>query len=212
MPPLAKVCGVTTPAAATHAASAGADLIGIVLVPGTPRHVPAEQAAPIARAARAAGARAVGVAAGQPADRLRQLVDLCQLDILQLHGDETPELVQNLSDEGLHLWKALRVGPDFDRDAPAVYSAAGARAILLDAWHPSLRGGTGRTTDPGVASAVAAAHRVVLAGGLCADNVAEAIAVVHPWAVDASSALESSPGVKDPDLVGAYLAAVRRCP
>ena len=207
MPPLAKICGITTPAAATWAAASGADFIGIVLVPHTPRFVPPDRAAPIARAARRAGALAVGVTSDQPAARLRRLAGRCALDILQLHGDEPPELVALLTRDGLPIWKALRVGPDFDPAIVGTYIDAGAEAILLDAWHPTLPGGTGLRTDPAVAAAVAAEHRVVLAGGLSPTNVADAIATVRPWAVDASSALESSPGVKDPARVAAYLAA-----
>ena len=99
-----------------------------------------------------------------------------------------------------------------DAEAPTVKPAAGARAILLDAWHPTLAGGTGLTTDPAIAAAVAVDHRVVLAGGLSATSVAEAIAEVRPWAVDASSALESCPGVKDPGLVAAYITAAHTEP
>lgn len=212
MRPLVKVCGVTTPAAALHAARADADFVGIVLVPTTPRFVPDDRVAAIAGAAHDAGARVVAVTMDLPVDRLLALADRHPIDILQLHGDEPVDVVQALARAGVRIWKALRVGPAFDPALAVTFTTAGAEAILLDAWHPTLVGGTGRPTDRAIAAAVASEHRVVLAGGLSPANVADAVAAVRPWAVDASSGLESAPGVKDPALVARYITAARERP
>ncbi len=208
MATFAKVCGVTTPVVATHAAAAGADFVGVVLVPGTPRFVPPDRVDAIVHAVHEAGARTVAVTADMPEADLLAL----PFDVLQLHGAEPPALVARVTAAGRRVWKALRVGPDFDPGLAASFTDAGAEAVLLDAWHPTLAGGTGLRTDPDVAAAIARDRRVVLAGGLGPDNVAAAIAAVRPWAVDASSGLESAPGVKDPNLVAAWVAAVRRSP
>ena len=130
-----------------------------------------------------------------------------ELDIVQLHGDESIELVTDLG-KHVEIWKAHQVtGPEVIDDLGRWPCDA-----LLDA--PSAgRGGSGTTFDWSLAAeAVRRGHRVILAGGLTPDNVAAAIAAVHPYAVDVASGVESAPGIKDPALVSAFIAAAYRAP
>ncbi len=203
-----KICGITRTDDAALAAGAGADYLGLNFWPGSKRHVTVAAACPLADAARAAasGVRLVGLFVDQPADVIIAAAVALALDAVQLHGDEPPELVAALTTAGLVVWKAHAV-----RDAATVagLSAWPAAAHVLDAPSPG-RGGSGARFDWALATAaVAAGHRVVLAGGLTADNVAAAIAQVQPFAVDVASGVESAPGHKDPARMRAFLAAAR---
>jgi phosphoribosylanthranilate isomerase len=203
-----KICGVTRREDAMHAARAGADFLGLNLWPGSRRHVGVERAAELAAAARqAAPAIAiVGVFVDAGEDAIVAAVRTAALDVVQLHGHEPPALTDALVARGLTVWRAASMATAADVDALAAHRAD---AFLLDT--PTAgRGGSGRTFDWRLAAeAIDRGHRVVLAGGLDADNVAEAIAAVGPWAVDVASGVELAPGHKDPARVERFIAAAR---
>jgi phosphoribosylanthranilate isomerase len=139
---------------------------------------------------------------------VRAVLEAVSPDCLQFHGEEPVAFCESF---GRPYMKALRVPPgkDVPRAAQAYPSAS---AILLDAWHPREAGGTGRRFDWQVACEVneVLPGRVVLAGGLAPDNVAEAIRLVDPWAVDVSSGVESAPGIKSPDKLNEFFREVHR--
>jgi phosphoribosylanthranilate isomerase len=205
---LAKICGITRIEDAELATGEGADFLGLNFWPGSKRRVSPELAQVLAAAARATAphVQLVGLFVDQSEGEITGIASALTLDIVQLHGDEPPSLVAALSTRGFRVWKAHAVGSAADI---ADLSAWPADAHLLDA--PSAgRGGSGTTFDWGHAeAAVRAGHRVVLAGGLQPDNVADAVARVRPYAVDVASGVESAPGVKDAAKVRAFLAATR---
>jgi len=200
-----KICGLTSVGDGRAAAAAGADAVGFVFWSRSPRCVAPSRAGEIAAALPPFVAR-VGVFVDEPRDAVERIAGEVGLDVVQLHGDEAPGDFRGLR---RRLVKALRLG-DGVRSAIGAWSALGS-GILLDAGTPALPGGTGRRLDwPAVAALRDAAPWLMLAGGLDPDNVAEAIRVVRPDAVDVSSGVESSPGVKDPVRVAAFVRAARR--
>lgn len=206
---LAKICGLTRIDDAEHAARAGADYLGLNLWPRSKRHVTPALAAELAAAARAVrpATAIVGLFVDPAIGDVLAAHAAARFDVIQLHGDESPELLAAIATQtGVPIWKAHAVA---DAAAIDLLPAWPADAHLLDA--PSAaRGGSGTTFDWTLgARAVAAGHRVVLAGGLTAANVAAAITAVRPWAVDVASGVESAPGHKDSARVDAFLAAVR---
>ncbi len=204
--PRIKICGITRVEDAEHATRAGADYLGLNFWPRSKRHVSVERAAELAAAARAVNPHVeiVGLFVDPTRDEALAAHRRIDLDAFQLHGDESIELVTELGGH-LAVWKAHQV------TGAAVIDGLGRWPAdpLLDA--PSAgRGGSGTTFDWSLAArAVAGGHRVILAGGLTPANVAAAIAAVHPFAVDVASGVERAPGHKDPDLVIAFIAAVR---
>lgn len=207
-----KICGVTRRQDAMHAAAAGADLLGLNLWPGSKRHVDVEAARALAAAAREArpDVTIVGVFVDAAEDAIVRAAALATLDVVQLHGREPASLTAALRAHGLTVWRAVAMATDADVAALAAADAAQrADAYLLDT--PTVgHGGSGRTFDWRLAAAaVAAGHKIALAGGLRPDNVADAVAQVGPWAVDVASGVESSPRVKDPELVARFVAAAR---
>lgn len=210
MTTLAKICGVTRPDDAAVAANLGAAFLGLNFWPGSPRVIDLRRAKALARAARTAGPgiRLVGVFVDQPVDEMLAIADAVGLDVIQLHGDESPAVGAAVAATGRAVWKAIAIARADDLAAIAAWP--GADAYLLDAAGPA-RGGTGQPIDQTIAAAaVAAGHRVVLAGGLNAKNVATAIAAVRPWAVDVASGVERAPGDKDPLALHQFLDAARR--
>lgn len=203
-----KICGVTRDEDAAHAAAAGADFLGLNLWPGSKRHVDVARARALAAAARAAApaVTVVGVFVDADEAAIVAAVEAAGLDLVQLHGREPAALTTALVARGLTVWRARAMATDADVAALAGHGAA---ALVLDT--PTAgHGGSGRRFDWRLAAAaVAAGHRVVLAGGLAPDNVAAAVAAVGPWAVDVASGVESAPGVKAPALVTRFVAAVR---
>ena len=200
---IVKVCGITSPADALIAANAGATAIGMIFFPPSPRSVRVSEAAAIS-AVVPAGVVKVGVFVNETAERILSIVEAARLDVVQLHGDEAPEFCEQLG--GLRLWKALNVGEDFDPEALTTYPC---EAFLLDAPAGESYGGAGRTFPWTSAEAAKRYGKIIVAGGLAGDNVGDAIAQVDPWGVDASSRLESRPGVKDPMKVVEYVQAAK---
>lgn len=186
---LVKICGITNHEDAAAAVDAGASALGFNFWPKSPRYVRAEAAGDIS-----AAVLRVGVFVNETEERIREVAELARLDVVQLHGAATLP-------RGLRAWRAASVGEDFD---PAQLDP-GYEAYLLDAPAGVLHGGTGRTFDWTRVRGIGA--RIVLAGGLGPDNVAEAIATVSPWGVDACSRLESRPGKKDHHKVAAFCRA-----
>ncbi|MDI5985831.1 phosphoribosylanthranilate isomerase [Halomonas sp. M4R5S39] len=197
-----KLCGLTRPEDVDAAVAAGADALGFVLWPGSKRAIDEARLAALAARVPAFVTR-VGLFVDQDPELIRRCAE--HLDLLQLHGDESPDFCAVL---GRPWIKALRMRDGLDLHALAG-AHDGARALLLDAYRPGVPGGTGETFDWSRIPANLA-KPVILAGGLTADNVAEAIARVRPFAVDVSGGVEASPGVKDAGRIAAFIEAVRR--
>jgi len=210
----AKLCGMRRPADAAHAARTGADLIGLIFAPGR-RRVLAEEGRAIAAAARAGRPDdpplVVGVFVDASADEVNRVAAEVGLDLAQLHGDESPETVAGVA---IPVVKALRPRPGTALDdllaTVATYDAVTGPpvAYLIDGYDPVAHGGTGHRADWDLAAALAARVSLVLAGGLTAENVGEAIRRVRPLGVDVSSGVETD-GAKDPAKVTAFIAAAR---
>jgi phosphoribosylanthranilate isomerase len=198
---IVKVCGITTVADAVACVELGVDWLGLNFVPSSPRRIDAATALAI-RDAVNGRARLVGVVADLDEDALRALHRDAGLDVLQLHGDEPPELARRLAPLA---FKALRIGGAEDVARAAAYEGL----LLVDAKVPGALGGTGQSVDVALAVPLARARDVILAGGLTAANVAAAVTAVRPFGVDVASGVEKSPGVKDLDAVAGFVAAAR---
>ena len=191
-----KVCGITNQPDADAAIAAGATAIGFNFYPKSPRYIAPELAAAIATP----GALRVGVFVNQPAPHVTEIARTAALDVAQLHGDETPAQYP----AAIAVWKAARVSPDFDFSQ---LDGCPADALLLDGPAAGLYGGAGLSFDWTLAQN--ARHRIILAGGLDASNVALAISLAQPWGVDSCSRIESSPGKKDHMKMIDFLHAAR---
>jgi len=197
-----KICGLTNLEDTRHAWRSGADLLGFVLVPGTPRYVTPEIATALVRALRneGCGALMVGLFAHEPPSVVRAIVAECGFDLVQLHGDPSPAEVVDL---GVPALIANRVRDAVDWASLAAYQAW---AYVLDGHDPARMGGTGKTWDWNLAADRPEGFgRTLIAGGLTPDNVAEAIRLARPWGVDVSSGVESAPGRKDPERVARFI-------
>jgi len=200
-----KICGITNLEDALRCADAGADMLGFNFYPGSPRHIEPDAAGKIIEQLPVA-ILSVGVFvnAGKP-EAVARLADAAGVTAVQLHGDESPSYCQELA--GRFVIKSLRAGDGFDPKSAAEYET---EAILLDSFDQSLRGGTGRTFDWSIAlSTKTKVAKLILAGGLRPENVAQAVASVQPYGVDACSSLESWPGRKDIGRVRAFITAIR---
>ncbi len=211
---LAKICGITSLNDARAAIEAGGDLLGFNFYRPSPRFIEPSEARKIIESLQAGpnnqSKTMVGVFVneGSPA-AVMEIVDVAGVNAVQLHGDESTEFCQILKAHlnGRWLIKVLRVTESF---APHDVQPYPADAVMLDAFHGKLRGGTGEVFDWTVARAARAfVPRLFLAGGLSPENVGQAIAQVDPFAVDACSSLESTPGRKDFERVRAFVQAVR---
>ncbi|GIX07608.1 MAG: N-(5'-phosphoribosyl)anthranilate isomerase [Candidatus Poribacteria bacterium] len=197
-----KVCGITRLEDAMVCVEAGADALGFVFYEPSPRFITPETAAAIAERLPPFVVR-VGVFVDAPAEEMEAIARLVGLDCLQLHGQEPPELCASLSRRVL---KAVRVGERLDFPFES-YQTVG--AFLLDTYVPGLPGGTGQAFRWELAQQAKRYGRIVLAGGLTPENVAEAIQIARPDGVDVSSGVEAAPGRKDPAKVRAFLRTVR---
>lgn len=200
---IVKVCGITRIEDARVAIDAGADWIGVILKGDSPRRIEATQARIISSAVD--GATVVAVMVAPTPQEALALARAAGATRLQLHRVDPAHWP---ADFPLPLTIAVAVATDgslTDMLPPEHHD------VLLDTAHASLAGGTGRTFPWEAARVVAASRRVLLAGGLDATNVAAAVALVQPFGVDASSRLESSPGIKDAERVRQFVAAVREC-
>ena len=203
----AKICGITRAQDIQAAVSAGADAIGLVFFPPSPRHVTIENAQELANLVPPY-VQLVGLFVNASAQEIQTVLDSVPLDVLQLHGDETPEQCQEIARHCKRRWyKAIQVKPDLDVVAEIQkYQAAGASAVLLDAWHPELKGGTGHQFDWSKFPKLDIP--LILAGGLNPDNIAEAIELTEPFAVDVSGGVEAQKGIKDQRLIKKFMQGV----
>lgn len=200
-----KICGVTRPDDAGYAADLGVDAIGLVFYQPSPRAVSIEKAREIL-AELPALVTVVGLFVDANQEEVRQVLDSVPLDLLQFHGDETESYCTAFSRPYM---KVLKVKPELDiAEQIAIYSSAS--AILLDAWHKELAGGTGEQFDWSLVPKVNTSARLVLAGGLSPENVVEAVTRVWPYAVDVSSGVESEPGIKSPVKMKRFVEQVKK--
>ncbi len=203
-----KICGLTRPDEALAAVAAGADAVGFVFVPGTPRFIAAEPAAEIIRQLPPFVAK-VGLFVNADTQTVARTIAQTGIDTVQLHGEETPEFARQFRG-AVKVIKAFRIRGAESLAALAAYADA-ADAWLLDAFVPGTHGGTGARFDwEHAVTARGLGKAIILAGGLTPDNVAEAVRRVGPFAVDVSSGVEAAPGRKDPAKVAAFLRAVRQ--
>jgi phosphoribosylanthranilate isomerase len=200
---VAKICGITRPEDARLAAELGASAIGMVFWNGSPRAVDVTQACEIVSAIPPF-VTAVGVFVDQPVGAVQDLAAETGLDVIQLHGHEAPA---DYAGTGRRLIKSVAI-QNGSTESDVAAACTGATA-LLDAHDPVKRGGTGRSIDWTIAAAIARRRPIILSGGLNADNVLTAIRTVAPYAVDASSGVESSPGRKDPAKLRQFFDALR---
>jgi len=198
-----KICGITRSEDALICAQAGADAIGLVFYPPSPRCVEALQAAAVVRALPPFVA-SVGLFVNPTAEQVETVLGELRLDLLQFHGDETPEFCAGF---GVPYLKAVRVKAGIDLVQYA-FRYRQAKGLLLDAYVDGTPGGTGQSFDWNLIPAELPLP-VILSGGLEAGNVTAAIRQVKPWAVDVSSGVEASKGIKSEAKIAAFMQGVR---
>lgn len=222
---IVKICGARRLVDARAAAAAGADIVGFTFWPGTKRYIAPEDAAEIIAAFRAeqrSRPLISGLFVNADPATIAATAEMCGLDLVQLSGDETAAEVERLA---VPLLMAFRALPGEDVDAlreriDGLRRAARSLPLgpfgqpltpLLDAHVPGQYGGTGQKGDWALAAALAAEERIMLAGGLTPENVADAVRIVRPWGVDVASGVEvaGQPGVKDAARIAAFLHAAR---
>ena len=198
-----KICGITNLPDAMTAVEAGADALGFIFHPKSPRYISFENAARITRELLV-GILKVGVFVNASRGDVLAAQQECQLSVLQFHGEESPEFCAEFTGQ---TWKAFRViGPETLNRLPAYRTTA----WLLDAWSPAMPGGTGERFDWDLAvEAQKAGRPIILAGGLTPGNVMSAVQRVRPLGIDVSSGVEIVPGKKEPAKVKAFVAAAK---
>ena len=212
-----KICGLRDLPAALAAAEGGAAFLGFNFVPTSRRRVEAEEARAIIQQVRQAkgedAPKMVGVFANQPTMYVNSAAEFCGLDLVQLSGDEPLAAGETISRP---LIKAIKVNPATSegeelRRVRQLIVVAEAKGILLllDRYEVNAYGGTGKSISWALAREVADDHRLLLAGGLTPENVAQAIDLVHPWGVDVASGIETD-GANDPEKIARFLQAAQR--
>jgi phosphoribosylanthranilate isomerase len=209
--PAVKICGLTRRADAVAAVGAGASYLGVILMPGGRRSLTVAQAAQVVGGL---AARKVGVFVNQDAESILAASAQVELDVIQLHGDESPAFVDALrARAGRAIWKAVRPRDAAEfLDAVSRYSAS-VDALVLDGWSETAYGGTGAAFPweavAAVRAVLPASVALVAAGGLGEANVARAVALLRPAVVDVSSGVEAAPGRKDHTKIRAFVRAAR---
>lgn len=199
-----KICGITRLEDALLAIRLGADALGFVFYPPSPRNITLENAKKII-ANLPPFVTTVGLFVNENPIRIKEILNAVSLDLLQLHGEETPEYCNNLQ---MPYIKTLKIQPSIDiTDSAKKYMAT--RAILLDTFHAQQAGGTGQVFNWDLIP-TELNKPLILAGGLNSKNIEEAIAKIKPYAVDVSSSVEAAPGIKDPDKLAAFIQKVRK--
>ena len=205
-----KICGITNLDDARAAIDAGADMLGVNFYPPSPRYIAPDAARELINRLKESDrpVEVIGVFVNETIESVIDTAMLTGIDAVQLHGDESASFCEEINTrDGLRVIKALRVTEQFVANDARNYPV---HAIMLDAFHRTLRGGTGQTVDFELAGETRRlVTRLFLSGGLSPENVAEAIRRVEPYAVDACSLLESAPGRKDAGRMRAFVAAVR---
>jgi phosphoribosylanthranilate isomerase len=203
--PRVKICGITNWTDARRASEAGADFLGFNFYSESPRYISPARAAKIVRRLPE-GVAAVGVFVNESEPAILAIAQSVGLDYVQLHGDESPEMVARLA-KRVRVIKALRVRKPFRSTELVRFKRAS--AILLDGFDKKARGGTGKTFDWSVAKRSARGRKIFLAGGLTPENAAEADRSAKPFALDVCSGVEARPGKKDAARLAAFMKAVR---
>lgn len=195
---LVKICGIASVADAGVAVDAGADLIGLIFYPPSPRYVTPEQAGAIV-AALPAELPAVGVFVNESFETITQVARQSGVSRVQLHGNESPELCRRLP------WRCIKAFRFTEQVQPELMAHYPVDAFLIEGFHGELYGGGGVKADWHRVASLHGYGRIFLAGGLTPDNVREAIDVVQPYAVDVCSGVEATPGIKDAAKVRAFV-------
>lgn len=198
-----KICGITNIDDALMAIDAGADALGFNFVPGTPRYLKDTKAAAKIIEQLPPFITTVGLFVNADAEVIQGTADGCHLDMLQLHGEESPQFCRSLNHRTI---KAVRIKNESSVSHLSDYRVSG---YLLDTYVKGVLGGTGVAFDWQLAVKAKQYGRIILAGGLDPDNVASAVEQVRPYGVDVSSRVEASPGRKDPVKVGAFIQNVK---
>ena len=205
--PQVKICGLTRVEQALQCADLGADAIGCVFYPKSPRHLTEDQAKKICMALPER-VKKVGVFVNETFSYIINHVERCHLSTVQLHGQESPELVHRLRNQNIQVIKALFIDGNPPLKEAKNYPAS---AFLVECAQGRLPGGNALQWNWDQAKSFGEKHPLIIAGGLCPENVSHAIKVSSPHAVDVSSGVESSPGHKDIDKVTRFLDAVYKC-
>lgn len=200
-----KICGLKTLPDALAAVHAGADYLGFNFYPKSVRFIEAGRCSEITRLLKREHPETglVGVFVNSPVDEVKAIMKTCNLDLAQLHGDESPEMLAALDGKG---FKAFRGVPQ----TLGGFARADSPAMLVDAAVKGAYGGTGERADWAAAAELAKRYPIFLAGGLSPENIADAVRQVRPWGVDVASGVESSPGEKDARKMKEFVQAVRR--
>jgi phosphoribosylanthranilate isomerase len=199
-----KICGITSPEQALMVQQSGADALGLVIYQKSPRYVDINQAAAI-RAVIKDSVLAIALLVNPSEELVNQVITEVKPDYIQFHGNESPEFCQQFNYPFI---RAIRMRDGLDIDAEvAAYKADG--GFLFDAWSDDLYGGTGHSFDWSRLPTTTD-YKLILAGGLKPDNVAEAIAKTMPYMVDVSGGVEASPGIKDPIKVKAFVTEAKK--
>jgi phosphoribosylanthranilate isomerase len=202
-----KICGITRTEDALAAVHSGADALGLVFFKDSPRYVSIEKAQEIVNALPALVSK-VGLFVDADAAEIKDVLSKVPLDYIQFHGDEDESFCTSFSKPYI---KAIRIKPETDLSV-VLNKHKSAAALLLDAWHPDIAGGTGETFDWNLLADTytRGLPEIILAGGLNADNVYSAVKLVKPYAVDVSSGVESSPGIKSAEKIQNFVKEVNR--
>ncbi len=208
-----KICGIKTLSDALAAIEAGADYLGFNFYSKSVRYIEKHVCAEITSALKREHPqiKLIGVFVNSSVEEIKDILETCSLDLAQLHGDETPEMVASFNGKA---FKAIRLSTDFVTDSRTTADFAKIRAgleptFLVDAAVKGLYGGSGVTADWNGTAELAQKYPLLLAGGLTPENVAAAIGRVKPWGVDVASGVESEPGKKDASKMMAFVRAVQ---
>lgn len=204
-----KICGIKILKDALAAIDAGADYLGFNFYPKSARFVEKETCAEITSVLKKEHPqiKLIGVFVNLPVEEVKVILETCHLDLAQLHGDETPEMLESFNGKA---FKAIRLTSESAETSvyPFLKSAL-SPALLVDAAVKGVYGGSGVTADWSAAAELAKKYPLLLAGGLTPENVADAVRQVKPWGVDVASGVESAPGEKDAGKMKAFVQAVR---